>query len=491
MYITDFIIDYGSNSIINEISSDFFLRNFIHILSPQYNCNKEIKKLTIFLLRKWSQKKKEFINFEKYYNKLANDMKQLQKIIFPFSIYNIMTYLKYISEYEIEEIYKNLKNKSDIKNPNREKTVYQNPFSESIEKKNSNSIDNINNKKNYFYINQSDAPPQIPQSNLNDKNNKINMKQNIPNNKENIIIYDSNFYNTIYLEKDENNKKNNNIDINMGCPSISYKAPINNKNLCNVDNTTKKQKNEGVDSLNNNLNINEKQKIYISPGGAGDNVNNKNVNQKIYMFPNEPTNKINNINVKKKIYVSPNESTNKNTNINVKKKIYVSPNESTNIINNIKENKKIYVSPNESTNIINNIPEKDDNNIKNQDNYLSKKESIKIIKNNVKPKIYSSPEEPKNNFIQKSKVETQQQNNIEKISNKSNNNKYNNIGNVNIGGNINITNNGNNNNKQEQNDKIPKNEIQNNINKIYQKYNYLLKEDKINESSNLINSIYQ
>ena len=79
--------------------------------------------------------KKGFINFEKYYNKLITNTKQSQEIIFSSSMHNIMTYLKYISEYEIKEIYKNLKNKSDINIPKREKTVYQNPFLKVLKRK--------------------------------------------------------------------------------------------------------------------------------------------------------------------------------------------------------------------------------------------------------------------------------------------------------------------------------------------------------------------
>ena len=60
--IADFIIDYGLDSLIKEISSDFFLNNFNHILSSDYKCDIEIKKLALFLLKKWTEKKAEFIN---------------------------------------------------------------------------------------------------------------------------------------------------------------------------------------------------------------------------------------------------------------------------------------------------------------------------------------------------------------------------------------------------------------------------------------------
>ena len=196
LVIIDFIIEYGSDSLINEIASDFFLHNYIYILSPKYECNQENKKLAIVLLKKWSDKKKDFINFEKYYNRLVIDMKQSETIIFPPSICNIKIYLKYISEDEINEFYNNFKN--DINIPKREKTVYQNPFLENIENKNNNKIDNIHDKKNYFnYINQSEAPPQLLQNIINNQINDNNMNPDNPDIKDSIKIYDSNFLNNI------------------------------------------------------------------------------------------------------------------------------------------------------------------------------------------------------------------------------------------------------------------------------------------------------
>ena len=401
--IIDFIIDYGTDSLITEISSDFFLNNYNHILSSDYKCDIEMKKLALFLLQKWSEKKTDF-NFKKYYMKLVNDIKSLSQIIgFP-SKYNIVTYLKYISGNEISGFIKNSKN-NNIQNI--KKTVYQNPFSD--ETKNSTKLENISIKA---YVNEEEAPPQfsdiisdisdINNMNLNNGSVKIydssffnNKNPNAYSNKESIKILDSRFNNNNInneenkiINNNENKIRNNNIDNNMGCPSIIHPTPELNADSFNLDYYIQNQKNQNnFDELQNFSKISEKAKLFSSPKEPINN-NNKNENQKInsslkesiisnniekpkiYSSPKESI--ISNNNQKPKIYSSPKESTNNNN--NQKPKIYSSPKESTNSNNNQKP--KIYTSPKESLNI-NNIKEK-------PNNYISPKEAVNNVNNEFK-----------------------------------------------------------------------------------------------------------
>ena len=97
----DFIIDYGSNTLIDLISDEKFLGNFISLIKKSANSSTQLQKKVIFLIQKWALKF-ENKNIHPIFKNNYNYLKSLN-IAFPSQNYNIDTYKKYISEEEINE----------------------------------------------------------------------------------------------------------------------------------------------------------------------------------------------------------------------------------------------------------------------------------------------------------------------------------------------------------------------------------------------------
>ena len=98
--IIDFLINYGSQEIIEQIAQKEFLNCVLVLLKNKSKSSVEVQKKIIFLTQKWHQKfeKEENPNikgFAENYNSLKNG-----GIIFPPPSFKIQTYNNYISEEE-------------------------------------------------------------------------------------------------------------------------------------------------------------------------------------------------------------------------------------------------------------------------------------------------------------------------------------------------------------------------------------------------------
>ena len=96
--IIDFLIQYGSTEIIEQIAQKDFLNSILVLLKNKSKTSVEIQKKIIFLTQKWYKKfeneqKENTIGFINIYNSLKKG-----GIIFPPPSYQIQTYNKYIAE---------------------------------------------------------------------------------------------------------------------------------------------------------------------------------------------------------------------------------------------------------------------------------------------------------------------------------------------------------------------------------------------------------
>ena len=275
IYIIDFIMDYGSESIIESITKEEFLYYFTKILSNKYETKEENKKLVLYLIQKWTlDKGKKYVNLQLSYDKLKN-----KGIIFPSQNIEFETYQKFISSSEILEIINN--RKINI-NEYKEKTIYQNPFLDISKNKSSSKLDIINNlKNNKLYVNEP-APPIFCRGNIlnliNMNNNDINNNnifESNSNNRDNnenknqkskSPIYNLGINNDIIIN---NNNERKNKDINN---DKNFENPNNNFEIHNNDQLVKKDNNNAFinSSKNKEIDINSQknisnQKFYFSP----------------------------------------------------------------------------------------------------------------------------------------------------------------------------------------------------------------------------------
>ena len=251
--IIDFLINYGSQEIIEQIAQKEFLNCVLVLLKNKSKSSVEVQKKIIFLTQKWHQKfeKEENPNikgFAENYNSLKNG-----GIIFPPPSFKIQTYNNYISEEESQNF---LMKANAIKNLEKESEEikksmnYANPFSEgensvNISNKNNNNVciddededENENNIQNNYNNNIS--------NNMN-KNINNNMNNNIDNN--NIVNKNEDFdEENPYLQKNEKEKnekqinnqfENNNVNIikKNDYNNFNNKNHINNYNNNNGEN---------------------------------------------------------------------------------------------------------------------------------------------------------------------------------------------------------------------------------------------------------------
>ena len=300
----DFLINYGSSEIIEQIAQKDFLKSILFLLKNKSKASVDIQKKIIFLTQKWYQK---FQNDQKENTKGFIDIyNSLKKggIIFPPSSYQIQTYTKYITD---DESQNSLMKAKVIKKSIMESEEYNNSLTFA------NPFSNFENSNN----NNTPSDEKCGLSNDNtDENKNNNINNNIENNNQknkNDDFDDENPYlqkddndnenekkiNPFYI-KNENNEKNNNF--------------VNSNINDNTDNNGNNYNNNHNNNENNNLlnmdQIQEQQSKYPTyPSQISNLTNINNLNNNIQM--NNP------YLTKNKTMDTPyNQYTNKNNNIN-------------------------------------------------------------------------------------------------------------------------------------------------------------------------------
>ena len=279
--IIDFIIDYGSESMIDLLIEKIFFDKFLGLLKKTTNSPKEIQKKVIFLLQKWKLKYEKIPKYslvEKYYEYLKK-----MDIRFPNSNYKIETYDKYISEEEIKQAFIKI-NEIIIEQQkynelvkafmNETRTTIMNPFLEPEEYLTNlpppippNSFNDLifNKFKNYRtpehnIDNNTKYKPKIDVLFENDDNiisKKISFneieKSNHLNAEEKSIDKDCNKPKNDYNINDDNNEKINIINYNETNAKIKYDI-CNKESIKNSSIHYFKEKDNSTDSSINNSN---------------------------------------------------------------------------------------------------------------------------------------------------------------------------------------------------------------------------------------------
>ena len=252
----DFIIDYGCDTVIDLISNEKFLANFISLIKKSSNSTIETQKKVIFLIQKWALKFGNENNHSIF--KSNYDYLKSLNIAFPNRNYIIDTYNKYISEKEIQEtmvlikeiIHQRNQYKNAVKNFYNS-IQFENPF---LEKQKEKVIENV---RNFPCIKNDKTPGQT---------------DNIDNN----IGRNSSLYISKLIVQE-------NIDNNIGKNSIIFKETETDNGLKNIDNNTIIfSKNEESKSIQSN----------ITNKGIDDDIDENNKNE---IYCNKESVKINNI----------------------------------------------------------------------------------------------------------------------------------------------------------------------------------------------------
>ena len=361
--IIDFIIDYGSESMIDLVIEKIFFDKFLGLLKKTTNSPKEIQKKVIFLLQKWKLKYEKIPKYsliEKYYEYLKK-----MDICFPNSNYKIETYDKYISEEEIKQacikineiIIEQQKYNELVKVfMNETRTTIMNPFSEPEENSTNlpppippNSFNDLifNKFKNYRtpehnIDNNTKYKPKIDVLFENDDNiisKKISFneieKSNHLNAEEKSIDKDCNKPKNDYNINDDNNEKINIINYNETNAKIKYDI-CNKESIKNSSIHYFKDKDNSTDSSINNSNKikfpNNFNNSNNSSNSDHNSINNNLENSKIN------NNQNNNININKNPSFLNQTNQNKNPSLNNNLKI--------NNMNSKNNNNYIKSSPN-------------------------------------------------------------------------------------------------------------------------------------------------
>ena len=284
--IIDFLLNFGSQEIIEQIASKDFLNTILSLLKNKSKSGVNIQKKIIFLTQKWHQK------FEKEENQglkgFSDNYNLLKKggIIFPPQNYQIQTYNNYISE---EEAQNSLMKANAIKKLTKESEEfkksmnYANPFSNGDEDFSNNQENNnflgentttvVNNNNNININNLTNNPDNINEINEKDNNNEINEKEK---EKEKEEIDDENPY--------KQNNDNNINNINNNSDEKESFSLFENNNLNQNDNNNT-PKNDVVENNNNNINQmsnivkqSNQQSNYPTYPSQMNNINNNNFN---------------------------------------------------------------------------------------------------------------------------------------------------------------------------------------------------------------------
>ena len=307
----DFIIDYGSNTLIDLISDEKFLGNFISLIKKSANSSTQLQKKVIFLIQKWALKF-ENKNIHPIFKNNYNYLKSLN-IAFPSQNYNIDTYKKYISEEEINETMilikkiilarneyknaiKNFYNAIQYENPFLDKkldlkeNVRNFPYNKILERPGQNkNIDNNIGKTSTLYISQ-----LIRQENL---DNKID---------ENCTPFGSIDHGVKNIDNNtvvkSNNKENKNIEFEK------INAINNNVNNNEINDSCNKESVRSYDNIN-------KEKYKNSSTNFSSNINNNSFNRNSNNLNNTVLNESKNNNDSNLLYRNINNDNNINNNI--------------------------------------------------------------------------------------------------------------------------------------------------------------------------------
>ena len=229
--VIDFLINYGSKEIIEQIAHKDFLNCILVLLKNKSKSSVEVQKKIIFLTQKWHQKfekeeNSKLIGFSDNYNSLKKG-----GVIFPPENYNIQTYNNYISE---DESKNSLMKANAIKKLTKESEEikksmginFANPFSQSDISDNLNNNNMCLDDEENENENQNENNQKKEQQNLDDENPYV-QKEEKESNSKNIFSNDNNIN-----DADKNNNKFNNFDNN----NISEN---NNNNISDNNNNSK------------------------------------------------------------------------------------------------------------------------------------------------------------------------------------------------------------------------------------------------------------
>ena len=311
----DFLINFGSQEIIEQIAQKDFLYTILSLLKNKSKSGVNIQKKIIFLTQKWHQK---FENDENPNVKGFSDNYNLLKkggIIFPPQNYQIQTYNNYISE---EEAQNSLMKAKAIQKLTRESEEfkksmnYANPFSNGSEDINNNQENNIFSNENDNNDNEDNnkiMTNEAETKTANEENENENEKEDEKEKekeKETEDVDDENPYKQ-NCENDNSNNNSNNNNSNSNEEKESFSL-FENNNINQNDNIINNHKNDEINENNDNKKMNNlsqqsnQQTNYPSyPSqmkneGINNFNNNKNNNQfsKSYDVRNQPNNNMNN-----------------------------------------------------------------------------------------------------------------------------------------------------------------------------------------------------
>ena len=352
--IIDFLVHYGSSTIVELIAKKDFLKLILELLKNSSKSSVTIQKKVIFLTQKWA-KKFEKENNPKY-SAFIDNYNTLKKggIIFPPNNFKLETYNKYITDEEIQNALMKANVINKIKEDNKKSIIdnnkennFANPFlSEMGELDNiadekifnnentSNKMQNNNNKgdidnpyceNNYNNINQDN---HINGNNFNQinnlENNFNNNNINDINNNNNINDNNYNINNNINpLENQKNNYNNNFNEQSNEQNSIYPKFPSQFGNNSNNNDFNNNQQNNNMYNnninFNNNFSNNNNKNNQFSNYNNNDNRNNRNNynngNNNYNMNNNNFNNNFNN-NYNNNNYINNNYNRNNNNNYN-------------------------------------------------------------------------------------------------------------------------------------------------------------------------------
>ena len=293
--ILDFIVQYGSFSIIELFVNKNLSKQILELLKNNSKSSLNVQKKIIFLIQKWARKYEK--ENQQIYLDFINNYKSLKKagITFPPDNFKMTTYEKYISDEEAKNIINKIKtdNENNFANPflsemietnNKvDKKIFtnesclkkninddneENPYNQD-NKFNNNNIKNNNNFNNNYNMNSKGYPgninnglneqkshyPKFPSQFKTDNMNNLGKTDNI---RQNNNIYPNNNNNSKNQFPNNNNSYNNkNNYMNSNFNKINNNNNNNNNYNRNVNyNNNIKNNNSNNNNFNNNNAIN-------------------------------------------------------------------------------------------------------------------------------------------------------------------------------------------------------------------------------------------
>ena len=270
--ILDFIVQYGSSSIIELFINKNLSKQILELLKNNSKSSVNVQKKIIFLIQKWAkkyEKEKEQIN-----SVFINNYKSLKKagIMFPPDNFKMTTYEKYISDEEAQNIINEVKNENKFANPFLSEMIETNIKGEKKIFTNESCL-----KKKLDIDNEENPYNQDNKINNNIKNNNIGLNEQ----KSRYPKFPSQFKNDIMnnLGKNNNTRKNNNNNSKNQFPNYNNSCNNNmnsNFNKINNNNNNNYNRNNNYNNYTNNYNNN------INYNNSNNNNNFNNINSLNY-----------------------------------------------------------------------------------------------------------------------------------------------------------------------------------------------------------------